>query len=251
MGFGSRGHKAVLAVFLLVAITTPAFAEKPPPGQAGVPPFRIVGGVSPHLLPRRVARPVDFEIGLESTGSKPPAALNSLTIEFDRAGRINPADFTKCGRVQLLDQGLPACRRAVVGRGAATLAFDDGTLVPVSLAAVNAGEHHGSARLLIFASPKSSDLDLPLAFVQFGEQRVGRLRIRAEVTIPPIADGSAQLHDFLLRFKSRGSGAQTEGFVEARCRDGHLLAEVTSFGYADGTVVAGEPIPRACVRAAG
>lgn len=194
--------------------------------------------------------PVDFEIGLESDGGKPPAPLSALTIDFDRAGRINPAGFTKCGRVQLVNQGLPACRRAVVGRGAANLAFDDGTLVPVSLAAVNAGTRHGSARLLILASPKSSDLALPLAVVQFGGQHVGRFGIRAEVTIPPIADGSAQLHDFLLRFETRGSGAQTEGFVEARCLTGSLLAEVTSFGYADGTVVAGESIIRACVRAA-
>lgn len=205
--------------------------------------------MTPMKLPKRDLIPVSLRVSGKVVDDRDePSALRRITLEFDRNGAINPGDYAVCSRGQLSRPGgLRSCRDAVVATGVAHVALHGVESVPVSLTAINGGSNDGIAKLFVIPTSTSSPVGLTVAVVELTTMRKGPYGLRAVAQIPPIAGGAGRLHDFVLRFGRTVNSDGAHSYIEARCRNGHLLARVISYVFADGRRLHGESTIRPCL----
>ncbi|MDX6589949.1 MAG: hypothetical protein QOI84_1223 [Solirubrobacterales bacterium] len=235
-------------LFLALAAVAPSLAAAPPPPvEAGWPPFQLEGHVTPMKLPKLQKTPIALTVGGKLLHESDSAgALRELTLDFDRRGTIDPGAFDICRRSQLAgDDRLRRCRGAVVATGVAHVSVGTSSSLTVPLTAINGGWTDGIGRLFIVASSSGSDLQPLATTVQLTKLPAGPYGLRAVVKIPPIANGGGKLLDFQLRFMK--AARHGSGYVQARCPDGHLRADVVSYGFSDGPTFRGEPAVRTCL----
>lgn len=108
-------------VALLVAI--PARAETVQDGALRV---KVVGGISPKVLPRTGTAPVSVTVAgqITTTDGSPPPQLQALRIEVNRHGRLDYKGLVDCKYSKIQpgssERALSACRSSLVGKGSFT-----------------------------------------------------------------------------------------------------------------------------------
>lgn len=209
---------------------------------------RADGGFEPQALPRRAYAPIDFqghaEIG--TTNGKPPPALRSAVLVFDRDGRLTTAGLPACpperieGTTPAEARGL--CRAAIVGTGhaaaAVTLPGRPTVEVRSPLTLFNGPRENGHPTVIAHARttyPSPQTYVVTVAIERRGA--AGPYRVTFEV--PPIVEGYGALTRVDLRVGRRyRAGGALHSYVSARCSDS-VLETRGRFAFADGTVISG------------
>jgi hypothetical protein len=216
--------------------------------KAGSTPLRLSGAFLPKQLPRHERVPITAQIsGTIAPESAARPALREFQIKLDRSITVNGDGFSSCSRSKLQSKdALQDCQRAITASGQARMAFGGSEPIRVPFAVINGGTRHGETVLYIRPNRQADVTDLGMGTVQLKSISEGRFGLEAVVKVPQVEGGS--LVNFSLAFKRYRRGARQLGFVRARCRDGHLDAELGSYAFAsDNPVEAHDPTVRTCV----
>ena len=244
-----------LAVAIAVSAASIAVAAKPTVVRAGNLVLRINGGVAPKKLPKHRFAPIALRAtgGIATADGTQPPAAKTVTIDFDKNGAINARGVPVCkaGKLQSRDTraARKACPRAIVGKGNTTVrvAFPEQTPFSASgpLVAFNGGVHGGVTTMFIHAYVAVPAPTAIVTTVKVKKIHKGRFGTRAVATIPKVAGGYGAVTKFNLvihrTFKRHG---HKQGYLLARCADGHFLAHAT-VAFASGGRIAGS-IVRPC-----
>lgn len=210
--------------------------------------LRADGGFTPRLLPRRAYAPISFQghADIESTGAGPPPALRSVSLDFDRDGRLTTAGLPACPPARIEGTG-PAearrlCRAAIVGSGhvsaVVTLPGESPASVSSPLTLFNGPRQGGNPTLLAHAQMTYRQPETYVVVVPI-ERRGGAYSYRATFDVPQIAGGYGALTHVDLRIGRRyRAGGAERSYVSARCSD-NVLETRGRFSFADGTIIAG------------
>jgi hypothetical protein len=233
--------------------------RRPSPALAptiGCPPrleLKASVGFAPKKLPKKELAPIAVNIGFRvhyDDGKQPPA-LEKMTMDFDRNGRLAVTEIPVCGKATLETRGARAARRAcrgsIVGAGVAHIAIRPSEQRPISLPLTlfNGGVKGGTTTLFVQSSIAVPIPTPIVATVKLKEINKGRYGMQAISTIPQMADGSGSVLDFnftIERLVESKGGRQP--YATARCFDGRQYARLTST-FADGTVLVGTVV-QAC-----
>lgn len=241
-----------LALLIAVSAVSIAAAEKPTVVQVGNLVLRINGGVAPRALPKHRFAPITLRASgniATTDGTQPPAA-RKVTIDFDRNGTINARGVPTCkpGKLQSRDTGAAkkACPKAIVGKGKTSVQVAFPEQAPFSssgpLVAFNGGVHGGVTTMYIHAYVAVPAPTAIVTTVKVKKIHKGRFGTRAIATIPKIAGGYGSVRNFSLAihrtFKRHG---HKQGYLLARCADGHFLAHATAV-FAGGARLSGNVV---------
>jgi hypothetical protein len=117
-----RRLKAILPAAFAVLLASAALAGAEV-AQKGKVRVSVSGNLSTQTLPRAGAAPIHVSIGgkIATTDKTPPPKLKTLTIEFNRNGRIDTTGLPVCPRDSIqpasTSRALSACRSSLVGKG--------------------------------------------------------------------------------------------------------------------------------------
>jgi hypothetical protein len=212
------------------------------------------GGFTPRTLPRNTFSPIDFKgyINTRSVDGGIPPALQGVTIEFDRDGRLSTLGLPTCDP-SLLEEATPRearerCPRAIVGTGhiGALIATESGPPVYASslLTIFNGPPQEGRPTAILHARTTVPGVQNFVLTVPI-ERRPGAFRYRVALEIPAIAAGRGSLThldvDIGRRYRFRGI---RRSYISARCRH-NVLSTYGRFTFAEGTFLAGS-VEKAC-----
>lgn len=216
--------------------------------RTGTLVLRADGGFTPLLLPRRAYAPISFQghVDIASTGSGPPPALQSASIDFDRDGRLTTAGLPVCPPASIegtaSGEARQRCRAAIVGSGhvsaVVTLPGEGPVVVSSPLTLFNGPREGGNPTIVAHAqttypSPETYVVVAPI------QRLASRYSYRATFEVPTIAGGYGALThvDLKIGRRYRSHGVE-RSYLSARCSD-NVLETRGRFGFADGTIVAG------------
>ena len=206
------------------------------------------GGFTPHKLPRRAYRPIDFKgrANLRTVDGAVPAQLQQLVLDFDRDGRLGTAGLPVC-EPSRLEEATPAearrrCRGAIVGTGhvRAEIATEGGVSIDAaSPLTIFNGPRLGGKPTVILHARTTVPAVQNFAIVVPIEKRRGAYRYRATIDVPPIAAGRGALVHLDASIGRRyRSGGKRRSYISARCGDG-IFRTHGRFTFADGTIIDG------------
>jgi hypothetical protein len=247
----------VAAALLLGAAVAVAARSEPESFKVGNLQVEIEGGISPTKLPKKEKAPITLQVGgsIKSDDGSHPAALKSLTLEFDKNGELNTKGLPTCTVGKLIStltaQAKQLCGKALVGSGRVTAEIAFPEQAPFSAAGpllIFNGAPKGGKQVLIFHV--HANVPAPTTFVTTAviSRQGGRFGTKAEVTIPTITSGQGSLTGFQAKLgKTWTFKGQKESLLLARCPTGSLHAR-GEFFFADGTRGSGEVV-RPCTPA--
>lgn len=206
------------------------------------------GGFTPRTLPRHAFAPINFEgrANLRAVDGGVPAALQQLTIDFDRDGKLTTAGLPACSPSTLEgatpEEARNRCPGAIVGTGnvGALIGQPGQPPLPVSslLTLFNGPRQGGLPTVILHARTTAPAVQTFVITVPI-ETRPGQFRYRASVVVPPIAEGHGSLTHLDVsvgkRYRFRGT---KRSYAAARCSDG-ILHTHGRFSFADGTIIDG------------
>ena len=221
-----------LGALALLLIAGSAYAVKSQIGNSGV---SAVAELRPRGLPAHGAgAPVTLSTTTRvntKSGAVPPA-LKTLTFELDKNGTIQANGLPTCTVAKLEgttpSQARSRCAGALVGQGmgmARVKLPDQPTATTISspLSFFNAAPTAGNPTIIAHGYetvPKPKAVVVPIVIERIN---AGRYGYRAEVTIPPIAEGYGSpilaKAELGVTFKH---GGRKVGFINATCPDGRL-----------------------------
>jgi hypothetical protein len=235
---------AVLAISAAAISTTTSYArfclfqltnDCPAFPRLGI---RFDAQVTPKKLPKHERLPIAVKLQsqISTSDGTHPSALRELTISFDRNGALNAIGLPVCGRSRLETRSdsaaRRACRTSIVGSGTADveIASLEPERISLPLTLFNGGVKDGITTLFI-RSAIATPAPMPIiATVKLSKIHKDRYGLQAVAKIPPIAGGSGSLLDFSLKIKRLFTHKSTqESYAMARCPDGHLDAEISTF----------------------
>ncbi|MBS1878663.1 MAG: hypothetical protein JST31_04050 [Actinobacteria bacterium] len=222
-----------LAAVLALVVSASAYAIRAEFGKLVV---SATAEMQPRALPRFGGAPVILStttrIGTKD-GSL-PAALKTLTFELDRNGSIETKGLPTCTLAKLENttpqQARSRCGEALVGTGSGSARVQLPGTAPVKISSplsfFNAPPSGGRPTIIAHAYetlPKPQTLLVPIVIEKVHDGRYG---FRAEVELPPIAEGygSPILAQATLGLTYRHGGRKV-GFINARCNGGRLQVE--------------------------
>jgi hypothetical protein len=209
--------------------------------------LRADGGFQPRSLPRREFAPIDFRGHFDvsaTNGGKPPA-LESVTLDFDRDGRLSAGGLPVCAPEQIAHaspaQARRICAGAIVGTGhiEAQIELGGAAVGASSLLTIFNGPPQAGTPTAVLHAQTTVPATQTFAIVVPIERRPGEFRYRATLTLPPVADGLGSITHVDAKIGRRFSVAgQRRSYVSAHCSDG-VLRTHGRFAFADGTIIDG------------
>jgi hypothetical protein len=250
-----------LATTLAIAAAAVAVAagEKPTVVKAGGLQLSIGGGLSPETLPKDELAPVSLHVdgGLASADGSQPPALKEIILDSDRNAVVNAKGLPACHLSQLQSRdtraAAKACPNAIVGKGLTRVEVSFPEQAPFSaigpLVVFNGGVKGDVTTVFIHAYVSVPAPTAIVVALKIAKEHKGPFGLHTVAEVPVIAGGAGSVTHFELTihrlFSYRG---KQQSFLEAKCADGHFLAD-TTFKFRDGSQISGG-IVRAC-RAAG
>lgn len=228
---------AALCVSIVALVVSMAAAAACPLGTTScVSPFNLEVDVTAKIDPGKLSRgkpdPVSMR-GTFSAGTRDgthPSSLREAVLTIDKDLEIDVTGLPVCGyRATVrrnIEQIRRLCRKAIVGKGEATIdvAYPENT--PITLASeitlINGGERAGETTLLAHAF---IPIPVPRSIVVAVKINRKVSGLTATAKIPRMTDGYGSLTEVSLRlgreFVYRG---KRKSFLSARCPDGVFKA---------------------------
>lgn len=205
------------------------------------------GGFTPRTLPRSHYTPIEFKghFDIDSKDGTRPLALQRVTLDFDRDGRLAVAGLPTCPAEWIaaasVEEARRVCRGAIVGRGHVEAQISlAGATVPArsDLTVFNAPPVEGHPAVILHAQT-TTPATQTFAIVVPITRRGGEYRYRATIEVPPIAGGLGSLTHLDAEIGRRyEAGGKRRSYVSARCSDG-ILRTQGGFTFSDGTLIEG------------
>lgn len=212
------------------------------------------GGFSPTTLPKRGFAPIKLHgFGkIESEDGSPPPVLDTVTIWFDKNGKVETRGLPTCTPGKLAAtttaQARKLCPGAIVGKGfgKAVVNFPEQGPIPASspITLFNAKPKHGNPVVLAHAHltvPGPTTFVVPIEIQKVHDGRYG---FKTVGKIPKIAGGyGIPLYARLSVGREWQYKGKTLSFANAGCPDGRLQAK-GQFKFKDGTFLQGSIFKR-------
>lgn len=230
-----------MAIAALVAVSVAGIAtgaNKAVTVEAGNLVVTVNGGFSPSKLPKKKLVPISFNASgkiATKDGTHPPA-LQKVILKTDKNGAINVKGIPVCKSGQLQSRDTKAaekaCPKAIIGTGTTTVEVQFPEQKPIDvdskLLVFNGGQSGGTTTLFIHAYFSAPVTGAIVTTVKVKKKKEGRYGLNSVATIPKIAGGSGSVKTFNLTIN------KSKGVLSAKCPDGKLQANATSF-FSDGT----------------
>ena len=244
-----RVNLLALAVVLVIAGSALAITLR-----AGSLVITTDGGFTPTTLPKKGYAPIKLHgFGNIDTndGSLPPI-LKTVTIWFDKHGRVETRGLPTCTPGKLAATTVPQARKlcpgAIVGKGLgkAVVDFPEQPPIPASspLTLFNARPKNGNPAVLVHAHltvPAPTTFVVPIEIQKVNDGRYG---FKTVAEIPRIAGGSGiPLYARLKIGREWKYKGKTLSYANAGCPDGRLQAK-GQFLFKDGTFLQGSVFKR-------
>lgn len=224
---------AALAAVLVVAASATAYALT---AEIGPNFVSVTATVQPRELPKRGGAPITLttitRVGTKD-GSTPPT-LKSINFLIDGHGFVNSKAFPVCPIAKLegatSPQARQRCAGALVGKGVikalVTMPGRAPFRISSPLSFFNGSPTGGRPTLIAHAYetvPAPKALLVPIVIERVANKRYG---FRAQVEIPPIADGyGAPVLAEATVGATRKRGGKEVGYINAYCSGGRLQVE--------------------------
>jgi hypothetical protein len=212
------------------------------------------GGFTPTALPKKGFAPIKVygfgKIGTDD--GTPPPILETVTIFFDKHGKVETRGLPVCTPGKLAATTVPQARKlcpgAIVGKGLgkAVVIFPEQGPIPASSAITlfNAKPKNGNPVVLAHAhltDPVSSTFVVP---IEIQKVNAGRYGFKTVAKIPRIAGGSGiPLYARLRIGREWNYKGKRLSYANAGCPDGRLQAK-GEFAFKDGTFLQGSVFKR-------
>lgn len=241
----------VLAVLLLLVTVASAAAIRLIAGNLVV---TADGGFTPTTLPKKGFAPIKLHgFGkIDTKDGSPPPILETVTIWFDKHGRVETRGLPVCTPGKLaattVAQARRLCPGAIVGKGfgKAVVIFPEQPPIPAgsALTLFNARPKHGNPVVLVHAHltvPAPTTFVVP---IEIQKVNSGRYGFKTVGKIPKIAGGSGiPLYARLTVGREWNYKGKRLSFANAGCPDGRLQAK-GQFRFKDGTFLQGSVFKR-------
>lgn len=206
------------------------------------------GGVTPKVLPKKGTAPVGLSLEgtMKSTNGEHLAALETVNLEFDKAGVLNTKGLASC-KVSKLEStttktAKQVCKEAIVGSGVVTadIAFREQPDLRASgpLVVFN-GSKGGKQELILHVYahvPAATTFVVPVKI----SKAHGKFGTKAFIAVPKIVGGSGSVTSFKAKIKKLyNSGGKKQSLLNAGCPSSKL-AVMGEFKFHDGTDMHGE-----------
>lgn len=212
------------------------------------------GGFTPTTLPKKGFAPIKLHgFGkIETKDGSPPPILETVTIWFDKHGKVETRGLPICTPGKLaattVAKARRACPGAIVGKGLgkAVVIFPEQPPIPASSAITlfNARPKHGNPVVLAHAHltvPAPTTFVVP---IEIQKVNSGRYGFKTVAKIPKIAGGSGiPLYARLKIGREWNYKGKRLSFANAGCPDGRLQAK-GQFRFKDGTFLQGSVFKR-------
>ncbi|HEX7059824.1 MAG TPA: hypothetical protein VF176_08245 [Solirubrobacterales bacterium] len=220
--------------------------------RAGNLTIEVDANLSPTKLSKSAPTPIALTVSgsIKSNDGSHPAALRTLSLQFDRHGHIFTKGLPTCnpGKLQatLTSQAKKACSKALIGTGR----------VSAEIALNEQAPFNASGPLLIFNGPPKggkpvlvfhvhANVPAPTTFVTSGVigKGSGKYGTDTEIAIPTIVAGQGSLTSFDAKIpkKTWTYKNRKQSLLTASCPSGHLYAH-GDFAFADGTRISGNVV---------
>jgi len=253
-------NRLLRAIALSAALTaTPAAvaaAEQATVVKTGNLVIAFNGGLSPTKLPRHKLTPISFDVSgkIETVDGTRPPALREFVIEADRNSAVDAKGVPTCtaGKLDAQDtkHAEAICSRsAIVGTGTTNVEVEFPEQKPFvaksKLLAFNGGVEGGTTTIFIHAYLSAPVSAAVVITVKVSKHPNGRYGTRSVASIPKIAGGYGSVKEFDLKIdREFTSGGERQGYLLAKCPDGHLNERTTAV-FSDGSELTGSFV-RAC-----
>ena len=212
------------------------------------------GGFTPTTLPKHGFAPIKLHgFGkIESEDGSPPPVLETVTLWFDKHGKVETRGLPTCTPGKLAAtttaQARKLCPGAIVGTGfgKAVVNFHEQGPIPASspITLFNARPKHGNPTLLAHAHltvPGPTTFVVPIEIKKVHDGRYG---FKTVAKIPKIAGGyGVPLYARLSVGREWQYKGKTLSYANAGCPDGRLQAK-GQFKFKDGTFLQGSVFKR-------
>jgi hypothetical protein len=243
---GLVGLRRLLTAFSLCLVMGLLIAA--PAGSVSVTggsePLYVTGGFIPKELSSRLASPIAVFLS-GNVRDEPDSPLREVLLRVDRNVSLSSGALPFCERPMLTSKP-QACSGAIVGRGKSEFALGSAGTEVLNLAIVNGASKAEQLKLYIVVVSQGVLSGQIVGEATFKRVFQGRFGLQGLIWLPDQPNGAA-LRKFSLAFNRIHRKGSIESVFSARCRDGHLDSEITSYTLADGQSFEGEPLNRTCV----
>jgi hypothetical protein len=212
------------------------------------------GGFTPTTLPKHGFAPIKLHgFGkIETEDGTPPPVLETVTIWFDKHGKVETRGLPVCTPGKLKATTTPQARKlcpgAIVGKGfgKAVVIFPEQGPIPASspITLFNAKPKNGNPVILAHAHltvPGPTTFVVP---IEIQRVHAGRYGFKTVAKIPKIAGGAGiPLYARISVGREWKYKGKTLSFANAGCPDGRLQAK-GEFKFKDGTFLQGSVFKR-------
>jgi len=212
------------------------------------------GGFTPTTLPKHGFAPIKLHgFGkIESEDGSPPPVLETVTIWFDKHGKVETRGLPTCTPGKLAAtttaQARKLCPGAIIGKGfgKAVVDFPEQGPIPASspITLFNAKPKHGNPVVLAHAHltvPGPTTFVVPIEIQKVHDGRYG---FKTVAKIPKIAGGyGIPLYARISVGREWQYKGKTLSYANAGCPDGRLQAK-GQFKFKDGTFLQGSVFKR-------
>jgi hypothetical protein len=206
------------------------------------------GGVTPSALPKKGTAPVGLTLEgtMKAADGTHVSALETVSLEFDKAGVLNTKGLATC-RVSQLESTTTKTAQKVCGDAAVGSGF-----VTADITFPEQPDLHARGPLVVFNGSKGGKQELILhvyAHVPAATTFVvpvkiskvhGKFGTKAFIQVPKIVGGAGSVTGFKAKIKKLwSSGGKKQSLLNAGCPRGSLAVK-GEFKYHDGTKLHGE-----------
>lgn len=241
----------IVAVLAMLVLAASAVAIRLETGNLVV---TTDGGFTPTTLPKDRFAPIKlYGFGkIDTKDGSPPPILETVTIWFDKHGKVETRGLPTCSKGKLAATTVPQARKlcpgAIIGKGfgKAVVIFPEQPPIPAGtpLTLFNAKPKGGNPVVLVHAHltvPAPTTFVVPIVVEKVNSGRYG---FRTVGRIPKIAGGSGiPLYARLKVGREWKYKGKTLSYVNASCPDGRLQAK-GEFDFKDGTFLQGSVFKR-------
>lgn len=241
----------VLAIVAMLALAATAVGIRLENGNLVV---TTDGGFTPAKLPKKKFAPIKLHgFGkIDTKDGSPPPILETVTIWFDKHGKVETRGLPTCTKNKLAATTVPHARKlcpgAIIGKGfgKAVVIFPEQGPIPASspLTLFNAKPKGGNPVVLVHAHltvPAPTTFVVPIEVQKVNNGRYG---FKTVGKIPRIAGGSGiPLYARLTVGREWKYKGKTLSYANASCPDGRLQAK-GAFEFKDGTLLQGSVFKR-------
>lgn len=206
------------------------------------------GGATPKALPKKGTAPVSLTLNgkMASLNGEHLKALDTVTLDFDKAGKINTKGLASCSVAKLLStttkDAEKKCRSAIVGKGnvQADIALPEQPPFGASgpLVVFN-GSKGGKQELILHVYahvPAATTFVVP---VKIGKDH-GKFGTKAFIDVPKIVSGNGSVTSFKAKINKKFTvGGKKQSLLNAGCPKGSLAVK-GDFKFAGGGDLTGE-----------